>query len=118
MRTEKIMSHLIGKTYKEVLNAISTEEDFGDCCGYANVGVLDNLKDKCNAETAVLFDVIKIDYDESDEDRVVVNFIFDLGDENGLILGYEMSAGSGSGCSYGAFCTLKYNNEEVASASW
>lgn len=118
MKTEKIMGHLVGKTYKEIVEALSTDEDYGDCCGYASVDVIDNLKDKWNAQTAILFDIVKIDYDEDEGERVVVNFIFDLGDEKGLILGYDLSAGSGSGWSYGAFCTLKYETEEVASASW
>lgn len=118
MKTEKIMSHLIGKSYKDVVESVSFEEDYGDCCGYASVEVIDSLEGEWNAHSATLFDVVRIDYSEDSSDRVVVNFIFDLGDKKGLILGYDLSAGSGSGWSYGAFCTLKYLNEEVASASW
>ncbi|RQZ76427.1 hypothetical protein DF052_00280 [Burkholderia glumae] len=62
--------------------------------------------------------VVKIEYDCDEGERVVMNFIFDLGDKKGLILGHELSAGSGSGWSYGAYCTLNFNGEEIASASW
>ncbi|MNQ86073.1 hypothetical protein D3C85_1012570 [compost metagenome] len=120
MKTEKIMQHLIGKTYKEIVQALSIEQDDGDCCGYADVDIIDAVKDLNNADNAILLDVMKIDYndDSGDGERVVANFIFDLGDEKGLILGYDLSAGSGSGWSYGAFCSLKYNDEEIVSASW
>jgi len=120
MKTEKIMQHLIGKTYSEVVANLSISQDDGDCCGYADVEVTDYLKDIDNADNAILFDVVKIDYndDGSEGERVVANFIFDLGSEKGLILGYDLSAGSGSGWSYGASCTLSYNDEEVISASW
>lgn len=115
MKTEKVMQHLIGKTYGEIVSHLSIEEDDGDCCGYAFVSVSDGVE----RQDAILFDVVRIEYDnERDEERVVVNFIFDLGGESGLILGYDLSAGSGSGWSYGAYCSLKYKNEEVASASW
>lgn len=120
MKTEKIMQHLIGKTYSEVVANLSISQDDGDCCGYADVEITDYLKDINNADSAVLFDVVKIDYndDGSEGERVVANFIFDLGSEKGLILGYDLSAGSSSGWSYGASCTLIYNDEEVVSASW
>lgn len=120
MKTEKIMQHLIGKTYKEITQALSIQQDDGDCCGCADVEVSDALKDIKSANKAVLFDVVKIDYNEEsgDGERVVANFIFDLGKKKGLILGYDLSASSGSGWSYGAYCTLKYEDEEVVSASW
>lgn len=94
--------------------------DDGDCCGYADVEVLDAIKEFKNADNAVLFDVVKIDYNDEggDGERVVANFIFDLGEDIGMILGYDLSASSGSGWSYGAFCILKYGDEEVVSASW
>ena len=120
MKTEKIMQQLIGKTYKEIISNLSFTQDDGDCCGYADVEVLDAIKEFKNADNAVLFDVVKIDYNDEggDGERVVANFIFDLGEEKGIILGYDLSACSGSGWSYGAFCTLKYGDEEVVSASW
>lgn len=120
MKTEKIMQHLIGKTYAEIISNLSISQDDGDCCGRADVEIQDALKDMESSHKAVLFDVVKIDYngDEVEGERVVANFIFDIGDEKGIILGYDLSASSGSGWSYGAFCTLKYKDEEIVSASW
>ena len=120
MNVTKIMPHLIGKTYKEVVAALNIEENHGDCCGWAGHMVTDGVATV--SEDATLHEVLEIDYDSSDNDssRVVINFVFALNDGNdtGLILGYELSAGSGSGWSYGASCSLKYNNEEVATVSW
>lgn len=120
MKVENIMQHLIGKKYKEVIKALSFEQYGGDCCGWASVDVIDAVKDLQNCEKAKLVKVVKFDYsdDEYEGDRVVANFVFDLGKEKGLILGYELSAGSGSGWSYGAYCSLNYGDEVVASASW
>ena len=118
MKTETILHHLIGKTYKEVVDAISVTEDQGDCCGWSDHAVADCLKDLEGKDAATLVQVVKIEYDESEFDRVVLNFIFDLGDKKGLILGHDLSAGSGSGWNYGAYCTLRFNGEEIASASW
>lgn len=120
MKTEMIMQHLIGKTYGEIVKALSIAQDDGDCCGHADVEVIDAVKGLENSGNAVLRHVVKIDYNDegADGERVVANFVFDLGEEKGLILGYDLSASSGSGWSYGAFCTLKYEDEEVVSASW
>ena len=122
MKTTQIMQHLIGKSYKEILVHLRTEGDEGDCCGWCECYIEDsllNLKDKAEA---VLVDVVEIDYSDDDDsdcsDRSVINFIFDLGDKKGLILGYDLQAGSGSGWSYGAYVTLYFDKEEVASASW
>ena len=113
MKTTKIMQHLIGKTYEEVSSHLNIKEDGGDIDD-----ALENLKDK---STAALVDVVEISYSEddgSDFDRTVVNFVFDLGEQRGLILGYDLSAGSGSGYSYGAYVSLRYGDEDVAGASW
>ena len=121
MKTTKIMQHLIGKTYEEVSSHLNIKEDGGDCCGWSECDIddaLENLKDK---STAVLVDVVEISYSEddgSDFDRTVVNFVFDLGEQRGLILGYDLSAGSGSGYSYGAYVSLRYGDEDVAGTSW
>ena len=116
------MQHLIGKTYKELVDHLRTEEDGGDCCGWSNCYIEDSLVDLKDKAEAVLVDVVEIDYsDDADSDysdRSVINFIFDLGDKKGLILGYDLQAGSGSGWSYGAYVTLYFDKEEVASASW
>lgn len=122
MKTTQIMQHLIGKTYKELVDHLRTEEDGGDCCGWSNCYIEDSLVDLKDKAEAVLVDVVEIDYsDEGDSDcsdRSVINFIFDLGDQKGLILGYDLQAGSGSGWSYGAYVTLYFDKEEVASANW
>ncbi|WP_186187942.1 hypothetical protein [Burkholderia gladioli] len=118
MRTETVLHHLVGKTYKEVVDALSTTEDAGDCCGWFDHTETDALKDLEGKESAVLVSVVKIEYDVSEGEHVVLNFIFDLGDKKGLILGHDLSAGSGSGWHYGAYCTLRFNGEEIASASW
>ena len=121
MKTTQIMQHLIGKTYKEIVDHLRTEEDGGDCCGWSECSIEDSLVDLKDKEAAVLIDVVEIDYLDEDSDaseRSVVNFIFDLGDKQGLILGYELKAGSGSGWRYGAYVALYYDKEKVASASW
>jgi hypothetical protein len=118
MNVTKIMQHLIGKTYKEVVENLRYEEDYGDCCGWSTCSVEDSLESLSDKENAVLIDVVEIIYDGDDFERCVVNFIFDLGSNKGLILGYDMSAGSGSGWAYGAYVSLSYGEEEVASAQW
>lgn len=117
MNVTKIMQHLIGKTYKEVVENLRYEEDYGDCCGWSSCNVEDSLESLSDKENAVLIDVVEIIYDD-DLERCVVNFIFDLGSNKGLILGYDMSAGSASGWAYGAYVSLFYGEEEVASARW
>ncbi|WP_124836044.1 hypothetical protein [Burkholderia glumae] len=118
MHTETVLPHLIGKTYREVVDSLSTTGGSGDCCGWYGHEVTDCLRDLEEKDKAVLVQVVKIEYDCDEGERVVMNFIFDLGDKKGLILGHELSAGSGSGWSYGAYCTLNFNGEEIASASW
>ena len=118
METKSIMQHLIGKTYAEVIKNISIFDDQGDCCGYAECEVKDFVSALEGHVYATLKDVVMISYASDDYDRVVVNFIFDIGENKGVILGYELSAGSGSGWGYGAYCTLKYGDEEIASAQW
>ena len=120
MKVTQIMQHLKGKTYAEVVKSVSVDIDDGGCCGYADCETLDHVKVLENAGNAVLHDVVKIEYDEDygEQRAVVVNFIFDLGDEKGIILGYDMRAGSQFGCSCGAYCILKYDNEEVNSVEW
>lgn len=118
METTKIMQHLIGKTYKEVVENLLYEEGYGDCCGWSECNIEDSLESLSDKENAVLIDVVEIYYDEDDFERCVVNFIFDLGSNKGLILGYDLSAGSRSGWAYGAYVNLYYGEEEVASVRW
>lgn len=119
MNVTKIMPHLIGKTYQEIVSALSIDSDDGGCCGWSSYDVIDGVG-PVNSN-ATLREVLQIDYDEDgDSNREVINFVFALndGDDTGLILGYELSAGSGSGWSYGAYCSLKYYNEEITTVSW
>ena len=118
MKTEQVMPNLIGKTYKEVVEALSVDSWDGDCCGWSDCEVSDMVKDIEGASEARLKHVVKIDYEEDEGDRVVVNFIFGIGGGDGVILGYDMSAGSGSGWAYGAGCRLMYGDEEVAGACY
>ena len=121
MKTIPIMQHLIGKTYKEIVDHLRTVEDGGDCCGWSECYIEDSLVNLEDKAEAVLVDVVEIDYSDEYSDtseRSVINFIFDLGDKKGLILGYDLQAGSGSGWNYGAYVTLYYDKEEVASARW
>ena len=121
MKTTQIMQHLIGKTYKEIVDNLRTEEDKGDCCGWNECYVENSLVNLKNKAEAVLVDAVEIDYSDEDSDcstRCVINFIFDLGDKKGLILGYDLQAGSVSGWSYGAYVTLYFDKEEVASVNW
>lgn len=113
-----VMPHLIGKTYSEVVAALRIEDDQGDCCGWANYEVNDSLKDNDALSKAVLTNTVKINYEDTFSDRVVVNFVFAIGNEKGLILGYDLKAGSGSGWSYGAFCTLLHDDITVATAQF
>lgn len=118
MKTTKIKQHLIGKTYREVVENLRYENGYGDCCGWSSCDIEDSLKSLSDKENAVLIDVVEIIYYADDFDRCVVNFLFDLGSNKGLILGYDMSAGSGSGWTYGAYVNLYYGEEEVASVQW
>lgn len=118
MKTEQVMQHLVGKTYKEVVESLRVESWDGDCCGWSECTVSDMVKEIEDASDARLKHVVRIDYPEDEGERVVVNFIFDIGGGDGVILGYDMSAGSGSGWAYGAGCKLMYGTEEVASVSY
>jgi len=118
METTKVMQHLIGKSYREIVDNLKIDDDQGGCCGYAEWEIKDEITQKLNPDSAVLKDVVRIDYNDEYQTRSVVNFIFDLGGEQGLILGYDLTAGSGSGYLYGAFCTLSFKDEEIATASY
>lgn len=90
MEATKIMQHLIGKTCAEVTAALRIESDNGDCCGWAECEVTDHVKAITGSVNAQLKDVVQIDYSDNDSSRVVVNFIFDIGGGDGVILGYDM----------------------------
>lgn len=120
MNTEKVNQHLIGKTYRDIIDRLEITEDGGDCCGWSSCEVITDLPANVNVEELVLSDCVQITYDQSsyDNDRNVINFMFSTLDGGTVILGYELSAGSGSGWSYGAYVSMKLDGEELASASW
>lgn len=117
MNTEKVNQHLIGKSYREIVDNLRVEEDGGDCCGWAGCNVTE-IPANVDVEALVLRDCVQIDYDDEDFSRVVLNFVFSDGDRGEVILGYELSAGSGSGWSYGAYAAVELGGEVLASASW
>lgn len=114
------VENLIGKTYKEVVSALSIEEYGGDCGGWAYHTFYDEVAWHPGHENAVLSNVLRINYSDDDEDGLtaIMNFFFALGEERDLVLGYALSAGSDSGESCGAYCSMKYNGEEIANVSW
>ena len=116
MQVEKVHQHLIGKKYSDVISALEIEEDQGDCCGYASCELPENIPE--NPDNLVLVDCVQHSYEEEDFDRVVLNFVFKTEDEKELILGYDLSAGSGSGWCYGAYVNLKLSGEVLAYAIW
>jgi len=118
MKTKKIMQHLIGKTYEEVVPLLVVQSGEGDCCGWSAYDVEDFVKPLEFSSSAKLVDVVEIDYSDDYSSRVVVNFLFDIGEKSGVILGYDLRAGSGSGWSYGAYCQLLLGDEEVSCANW
>lgn len=117
MNTEKVNQHLIGKSYREIVDNIEIVEDGVDCCGWAGCEIT-HMPEGVDLDSLVLKDCVQIDYAEDDFSRTVLNFVFADGNEGEVILGYELSAGSGSGWSYGAYVSLKLGDEELASASW
>lgn len=118
METTRINQHLIGMSYKDIVPKLEIFEDSGDCCGYASCEQVGVIPDHVDIEKLVCKDCVKIEYDESYcGNRSVVNFVFTDG-EGELILGYELSAGSGSGWSYGAYVQLKLGDEVLAEESW
>lgn len=118
MKVERVHQDLIGLTYDELIKNLTVFSDDGDGCGYADVDVNDCLKDLVGNSNAILRDVTRTEYEDDSGASTTLNFIFDLGDKTGIILGYELSAGSGSGWSYGAHCTLSYKDRELAEAYW
>lgn len=117
MLTTKVHQDLIGKTYKEIVEAIKIDEDNGGCCGYAECDEVSIIPDDVNKESLTLKDCVEIEYDDRYEDRKVLNFVFTDG-HGDLILGYELRAGSGSGWNYGAYVALRLEDKDICEASW
>ena len=122
MNAEKINQHLVGLTYSDIVDRLVIDEDGGDCCGYAHCEENQPIPVDVDKSNLVLKDCIRLDYkdEESDSDgeRVVLNFVFGDGERGDLILGYELSAGSGSGWAYGAYVRLSHDGKVLAEASW
>lgn len=117
METSKVHQDLIGKNYNEIKEALNVVEDQGDCCGYASCDSTSVIPEGVDVDKLSLKDCVSITYDDEYSNRAVLNFVFTDG-EGELILGYELSAGSGSGWSYGSYVKLCLGERELASASW
>lgn len=119
MNVKPVNDHLIGKTYDQIIPLLDFYEDQGDCCGYARweeVGDHD-LPFDLDTSLLVLEGCTLIEYDDHSEGRVVHNFVFNYkGDK--VILGYELTAGSGSGWAYGAYVKMSLDNETLAEVWW
>lgn len=120
MNTTEVNQHLIGKSYEEVIGSIVVEEDNGACCGWANCEISGEPAEGIDRSILILKGVVLIERSDNDSDGQVnvLNFVFSSPEGNEVVLGYELSAGSDSGYSYGAFVRLVREGEELASASW
>lgn len=122
MKTTLVHQELYGTTYAEVVAGLNIKENQGGCCGWADSVVEDELAQLSEAEKgeAKLVACVLVEYDDETDtsSRVVCNFLFNTDDKIGLLLGYDLSAGSGSGWSYGAYVSLNFLDQEIASASW
>ena len=119
MHTEKVNQHLIGIKYEELIPHLEFLEDHVDCCGFASCKEVEHIPEHVDKSNLVLKDCVSISYDpDYCEARSVINFVFSDGHEGELILGYELSAGSGSGWSYGAYVQVKFNGDTLAEESW
>ena len=119
MKTESVNEHLIGKTYDQIIPLLVFDEDRGDCCGSAQWDKIGDhaLPVDLNTSLLILEGCTLIEYDDIDGKRVVHNFVFNYkGDK--VILGYELTAGSGSGWAYGAYVQMKLGDTVLAQAEW
>lgn len=118
MEAQRVNAYLIGKKYHEIVDKLNIVEYQGDCCGYASCKVTAALPEGLDLASLVLKDCVQLNYNPVEEDRQVLNFVFKTTDGNEVILGYELSAGSGSGWSYGAYVQLKHNDVILCEASY
>ena len=119
MKTESVNEYLIGKTYDQIILLLAFDEDQGDCCGFARWDKIGDHQLPADIDTSllVLEDCTLIEYDDIDGKRVVHNFVFNYkGDK--VVLGYELTAGSGSGWAYSAYVKMSLDNETLAEAWW
>lgn len=117
MEATLVNQHLIGKSYSEIVDHLEFDEDCGDCCGYASIDEIAGVPSGIDTSKLILKNCVEICYDEPDENRVVLNFVFTNGIEE-IILGYELTAGSGSGWSYGAYAMIVHENQKLAEVNW
>lgn len=120
MNTYKVHQDLVGLSYHEIVDHLKIEEDGGDCCGYADWEVTD-LPSDVGPDSLILKDCVQIDYPTQGYGtgaRSVLNFIFTCKGKGEAILGYDLTAGSGSGWSYGAYVKLSLGDKELLEVSW
>lgn len=119
MNVTPVHEELIGMAYLDVISKIQIEDEQGDCCGYASCDEVTNeITDSVDVSTLTLKGLVEIEYDDRYNDRRVLNFIFVTPNGSELLLGYELSAGSGSGWSYGAWVSISLGDKQLSSASW
>ena len=102
MKTEQVNQHLVGMSYNDIVPKLEIVQDHGDCCGYSSCEQKEVIPSHVDVDKLVLRDCVRISYGDETMDqfasgsRSVLNFVFTDGSGD-LILGYELSAGSGSG---------------------
>jgi hypothetical protein len=117
MESTLVNQHLIGKSYSEIVDHLQFDEDCGGCCGYASIEEISEIPKGIDKNKLTLKNCVEISYGGEYNERVVLNFIFTDG-EGELILGYELTASSGSGWSYGAYAKIMHENQLLAGVSW
>lgn len=103
-------THLIGKTYAEVIPHMEFYIDDGDCCGYATIETTADIPAPIDVSELLLEGCVRYNYESGDEDREVLNFVFvryTPETKEQLLVGYELTAGSGSGWHYGVYAKNK-----------
>jgi hypothetical protein len=118
MITTQVHEELIGKPYADIIEKLQIASDGGDCCGWAECDETGVIPEGVDTSTLTLKGCVKIEYDEEYNSREVLNFIFVTPDGSEVLLGYDLSAGSGSGWSYGAWVTVSLDGKTLAEASW
>lgn len=117
METTEVHHDLIGMKYDDVVTKLDITEDHGGCCGYASCEV-SGIPDSVDPEKLILKGCTLIEYDSHNDDRKVLNFLFENDLGNQYIYGLDCQAGSGSGWSYGAYVSVKLGDKELVEASW
>lgn len=119
METNRVNQHLIGLSYNEIIPKLEFIDDPGDCCGWSSLDEIGSIPDDVSVDDLVLKDCVSIDYASgATQCRSVLNFVFTTKEGDEVVLGYELSAGSGSGWSYGAFIEIKHDGQTLAEERW